>query len=100
MEGMRHFVQYHNVDSMGPLRRDPRGRRCGIATKKSVKHLLDDRVWLITGEGTPRGYSLCETFVVEDIDEKPGPRGNTAVADDGLAFKRPIPIDNKPWFKL
>lgn len=100
MEEMRHFVQYHNADSMGPYQRDPGGRRCGIVTNKSVKQLLGDFVWLITGDGTPKSYFLCEAFVVDDIDEKPGPLGNEAKAVHGRAFKRRIPIDKKPWFKL
>jgi hypothetical protein len=98
MEEMRHFVQYHNPDSMGPFQRRG-GRRCGIRTNKPVKQLRGDFVWLITGEGTPRMYSLCEAFVVEHIDEKPGPLGNEAKGH-GLAFKRPILIDKKPWFEL
>jgi len=93
---VRHFVQYHNPRKMGAY---VPGKSFGIATNKSVQTLLGDRVWLITQTGTPPRFSLCETFIVEEIDRKrTGPQRNLALSSKGDSFKKPVPIDSASWF--
>lgn len=75
------------------------GVRFGIVTDKRVDRLLGDRVWLITGEGTPRRYFLCETFIVDEINRVRGPQRNQALGSEGAAYKYPIRIDGYPWFQ-
>jgi hypothetical protein len=63
--GMKDYVVYHNPDKMGgPVTSLD---ACMILTKKSVKEkeIIGSRVWLITGEGTPRTYFLRSWFIVD-----------------------------------
>jgi hypothetical protein len=93
---MRHFVQYHNSANRGPYQRG----QFAIVTAKSVDSLLGDQVWLVTREGDPSRYCLCETFVVEKVDHDAtaGPQGNIVSARSGRSFDPPVPIDSADWF--
>jgi hypothetical protein len=93
---MRHFVQYHNADTRGRYRA---GKGFGIETNKAVDGLLGDRVWLVTGEGAPRRYFLCETFIVDGIDRNSGVQGNVAFGHGGAGFEHPASIDQFSWFE-
>ena len=61
---MAHFIQYHNPTIMGEFRSSD---TFGIVSNKGSGLREGDIVWLVTGEGKPHQYFLCETFVVEKI---------------------------------
>jgi hypothetical protein len=94
---MRHLVQYHNCDRRGAYWPT---RDFGIVTDKRVDSLIGERVWLILGQGKPRKYFRCSTFLVDEVGRR-GSRTlrNYARGKNGQDFLAPIPIDKKPWFK-
>jgi len=95
---MRHFIQYHNPMKRGPYVYYP-GQRFGIDTGKSVDSLRGDRIWLVTCDGSPPRYRLCETFVVDEIDHaRTGPRRNRAWGRTGKSLRSKVPIDSATWF--
>jgi len=60
---LKDYVVYHNpVKMKGPV---TGVNPCMIVTNKSVKEIIGSRVWLITGEGTPRTYFLRSWFIVD-----------------------------------
>jgi hypothetical protein len=63
---MAHFVQYHKPEKMGGafLRS---GRDFSIQTNKFGRVRDGDVVWLFTGVGRPRQYSLCQRFVASKV---------------------------------
>ena len=92
---MRHFVQYHNEEIMGPAERVG----FGILTKKTSLQ-KGDTVWLIVGRGKPRQYLLWEMFVVDKILPLSSKRFKFSVTGiDGLQIKPAIAIGNLPWFQ-
>ena len=96
----RHFVQYHNPDKMGaPYRFDG---EFSVYTNKPY-HLLASlpghRVWLIGGEGRPRRYFLCYSFIVDTIGAVDHPSFRWyARGDAGRLFDPRVTIDLDPWF--
>lgn len=91
------FIVYHNPDVMGPLADEPTFE---VFTNKSVaggKH--GDRVWLITGEGTPRKFLLACWFYIDEF--KSGDDlgfKNCVSGSDGEAFAPFIEIKQDEWF--
>lgn len=94
---MDHYVVYHNQEAMGFDAGDLDG--FGIITAKPVAKAFGGRVWVITGRGEPRRYSLVQTFVAEYAgphDEHPDL--NLVAASSGESFKPEIEIDGFDWF--
>ncbi len=93
---------YHNPERMGYKLSEsrPEKRIFAIVTNKSVANLLGDRIWVVTGEGTPRKYFLYETLVVDSINrDERNEFQNTASGLIGQVFSPMIRIDEQPWFK-
>ena len=65
IEPVDHFVQYHNVNERGPL--DTNEHPVFVTTAKRWPNLVGKRVWLISGEGTPKSCALCGSFVVKEV---------------------------------
>lgn len=97
---MRHFVQYHNPDRVGPLPAVPDD--LSVYTNKPfslVAALPGHTIWLIAGEGRPRTYSLCYAFVVDEIGESPHPYfAWYARGTEGRVFQPAPCLDHEPWF--
>ena len=94
---MAHFMQYHNLDSMGRFDASKKGHY--IVTNKNVTLELGDHVWLITGEGSPRKYSLCSWFVVDSVEPIRGGQFSEQVSGSvGINFGRFVRVDSLPWF--
>lgn len=93
---MRHFVQYHNPDEMGPYRH--RNKDFAIVTNKDFESIVGSTVWLVTRKGPrPYRYFLCSSFIVDEVER--GNRGrfkNRAVGSEGRDCD--IEIGNQPWF--
>jgi hypothetical protein len=96
---MRHFLVYHNPDAMGYSLNENSAEESdfSIITNKPVRTLLGDRIWLITGEGRPRRYYLCETFIVDAIDrDQESVYTNIAKGTEGQRFLPMIQLDDQP----
>lgn len=93
---MKHYVQYHNTDKQGGR---PAGGHDGFAifSSKSIRHLLGQRVWLISGEGDKKkSYYLEYTFIVDGVEEG---APNIAYGATGTRLDPPIPLTGLPWFE-
>lgn len=91
------FIVYHNPDVMGPLADEPSFE---VFTNKSVSAArVGDRVWLITGEGTPRNYSLACWFYVENFGSGEDVGFKHCVSgSEGRTFSPFEPISKQEWF--
>lgn len=92
------FIVYHNPDVMGPLADEPTFE---VFTNKSVSAArVGDRVWLITGEGTPRNYYLACWFYIENFGsgEEFGFK-HCVSGSEGRAFSPLEPIPQQEWFE-
>src|ERR1700676_25156 len=95
---MDHFVQYHNPDGMRGTYK-PAPKQFAIFTDKYFSTLQGATVWLVTGEGRPRQYSLCSTFEVDTIEHKKAGRFRFRVSGTvGRYFDPFIEIGALPWF--
>ncbi len=99
---MEHYVQYHNADVRGfsCFELSP-NEGFSIVTNKALAKtkLVGNRVWLIGGEGKPRRYYLCLTFIVEQVEEIKGEFQYLASGQKGQFFDPPIFLNDLPWFK-
>jgi hypothetical protein len=98
-----HFVQYHNSEALG--------YGCGqitgfdVWTSKPLKWLeervIGKRVWLLAGEGRPRRYYVCHTFVADEVVAAPSATGFAYVVSGEVGRRRfqDLRIDAEPWFR-
>jgi len=95
---MGHFVQYHKHEKMGgPF--VPSGTDYAVQTDKPWIQ-SGDVVWLLTGEGKPRQYFLCQRFVVNKVvSQVPGKFKYRVSGRKGKIFEPPIAITENPWFQ-
>jgi hypothetical protein len=94
---MRHFIAYHNTEKMG--RSLHQGEPLRLLTSKHVKHLLQNMVWFVTGEGSgARQYSLGSVFSVAEFGDAAEDGFKRFAAGPGHVFEPPIPIKEMPWF--
>ena len=94
---MINYIQYHNSELMGISPKDfDYSNGFGIRTKKTLKNVLNQRIWLIAGEGNPRKYYLVYWFIAEEINEENG--DNFIKGKNGFVFKEPILLNNYEWF--
>ncbi|ODT82154.1 MAG: hypothetical protein ABS69_05350 [Nitrosomonadales bacterium SCN 54-20] len=93
---MKHYVQYHNSDKRGG-RPSQSGDEFAIYANKSIRHLLGQRVWLISGEGAKKKTFYLEySFVVENVEVGSPSR---ATGRDGLCSKTRIKLSGLSWFE-
>ena len=94
---MHHYIAYHNARKMGrPLLDDEPLR---LLTRKPVRPLLDNTVWLITGEGTsPRRYALGSVFLVTEVGDTAEDGFTHYASGPGHVFRPPVPVTDTPWF--
>ena len=98
---MAHFVQYHNTDKMGYPCYSLSGNEFWVSTRKFVSDsLFGNHIWLIGGEGKPRSYSLCETFMVTGVDISENPDFRFRIwGDKGVRIRPAINITHYHWFR-
>ncbi len=91
---MKHYVQYHSIQRMGPPAPD-----LAIHTNKNVEGLVGHAVWLIVGEGQPRQYALAKVFVVSEAGSAQGGDFRYfARGSEGRCFDPPVALSPLPWF--
>ena len=95
---MTDFVVYHKPEVMGydAINVD----NLAIYTNKSSTSAVGGRVWLLTGEGSPRIYRLRSTFLVSEIvpSDKAGFKTKIIGKDGRLLDPMPA-LNSEPWFK-
>lgn len=93
---VRHYVQYHNSDIQGSHPRSS-GTGFSIFTRKNIRNLVGDRVWLISGRGQRRKQFFLEYTFTASAVEDGHPR--TVTGDDGIVFDPPLLLSGLPWFE-
>jgi len=97
---VRHFIQYHNPDRMGEA-------FCfrgwfAVFTNKShslVASLPEATVWLVGGDGRPRRYFLCYSFIVDQVGAADHPAFRWYVSgSSGTLYDPAVRIDGDCWF--
>jgi 5-methylcytosine-specific restriction enzyme A len=96
-EQMRDFVVYHNPDSMGQVVSE--GSGFSAVTDKNVGDIFGDRVWLLTGEGSPRKFYVRSYFTVDKLEPGSGQGFITRISGEtGEVFDPMIEIGTEDWF--
>lgn len=95
---MKHFVAYHNTEKMGrPLHESEPFR---LLTNKPVNHLLQQTVWIVTGEGDdPRRYSLGSVFPVTEVGDSIVDGFTRFATGSGHVFQPPVALNEQEWFR-
>ncbi|MBA3351214.1 MAG: hypothetical protein H0U23_02095 [Blastocatellia bacterium] len=94
---MNDFLAYHNPEKMGERAIDLEVH--AVLTKKEVPRIIGDRVWLVTGEGSPRKYYLCDWFIVDRIETIDDPYFRKRISGRAGNFIRPMRrLDEHEWF--
>jgi hypothetical protein len=96
-KNMKDYVVYHNPDSMGvPV---TGVNSLAIVTDKKVADVIGDRVWLLTGEGSPRAFSLRSYFIVDHVESGAGARFETRLSGTvGKVFDPMVAVGSEDWF--
>jgi len=94
---MRNFIAYHNPDAMGYPASEI--DTLSVMTNKAPSHAQGSRVWLITGEGRPRSFSLCGYFIVDAVEPSYDSRFQTCNRGNAGSLFDSMPcLDAEPWF--
>lgn len=101
---MDHYLGYHNAEEHGPFAHNGK-----FFTARSFRSetLLNDRIWVIEGRGTPRQYKIVSTgLITEVVIEKRPTQYRTSEREDGLtihftadAFDDPLQVTSLDWFQ-
>lgn len=98
----KNYVIYHNSDKM---RSSPteltQGSGFRIVTNKNPELAINNRIWLIAGEGSPRRFYLCYSFVADKL-RKSSRRSTfkyTLDGREGARLDAPILLNKLPWFR-
>ncbi len=94
---MADYVVYHNPDVMGYGALDVGD--LSIYTNKDPGNVAGSRVWLLTGEGSPRKFLLRATFLISEVRKSDRPEFKTRVLGKAGTLMHPMPVLNdEPWF--
>ena len=95
---MKNFLVYHNPDTMHePVTAVDAN---SIVTNKRVSAVEGSRVWLITGEGSPRTFFLRSYFLVDNVDVPKRSKFKTRISGHtGKVFDPMIPLGQEKWFE-
>ena len=94
---MNDFVVYHKPEKMGYGALDV--ERLGIYTSKPISGVAGARIWLLTGEDTPRAYRLRATFIISTVEPSDKAAFKTRISGKAGHFLDPMPVLNgEIWF--
>lgn len=96
---MNHYIQYHNCETNGNTASEEAAEsNLAIRTTKKAANVIGNRIWLIAGEGKPKRYYLCYTFIADQIECEDSM--NVISGAKGKKFTpEPIEISKQPWFR-
>ena len=101
---MKHFVVYHNKNSMG-YELKPSCHGTGFLTNKSLTFLrtvLDQQVWMITGingAGNQDQYHLVGFYITDEIKESSNHNFAYWIGGKKVTLlKKTIELNNFEWF--
>lgn len=95
---MKDFIVYHNPDSMGVDVKDVDA--LSIVSDKKVGDLYGSRVWLLTGQGSPRTFLLRSYFIVDHIERGAAAGFETKLSGkSGKIFDPMIELNAEEWFE-
>lgn len=96
---MADYVQYHNPDTRGPLRRPKAGAPYTFSTAKRANVRKGDTLWLITRVLGTSEFHLGQVFTVDTFGANPdGPMKFGGSGMNGTHFVPGIRLNDLAWF--
>ena len=98
---MKNYVSYHSAERMGYEYSDSGTNSFSLVTSKSIKNIEGNRVWTISGHGSPREYWLRDTWIADESGETEIDGGFSKYirGTDGYCFLPPVHLNAIPWFR-
>ena len=91
------YLVYHSPDSMGWTADEIED--FAIVTNKSTVDVIGDKIWLITGEGRPRKYSLVGWFIADSVGRSGDSAFGKRISGTQGTWFQPMPrFDGEEWF--
>lgn len=95
---MKHYLLYHKIEVMG-YSLDTVNDFVAFTNKKVSDEIIGNKLWLITGEGKPKVFSLKMYFILDDVKSGAEKDFKTKlIGIEGKILNPMIRIDNLPWF--
>ena len=92
------YVAYHSQDVMGSEVGD--GPPYGMLSRKPVRHLAGNTIWVIEGRGKKKQYFLKHRFHVDAVEEIDDEFFRFRYfGETGENFSPEIPLSTEAWFK-
>ena len=92
------YVAYHGQSVMGSELGD--GPPFGMRSRKPVRHLVGNTVWVVEGRGKKKQYFLKQRFHVDTVEEIVDEYFRFQyVGQTGDNFTPEIPLSSESWFK-
>lgn len=96
---MSEYIAYHNPSSMGyKASQIDTSEGFRILTNKTRHDLIGSRVWLVTGEGSLKEYSLVFNFIIDKVTENIDGFRYEISGKKGNLYKPSIPLTHYLWF--
>jgi hypothetical protein len=101
MTPLEEYVQYRHPERYASTCREVATGPFLVGTNKRLKNLLGRRLWVICGEGRPRQYWLCKSYIVAEIRRVDEADFRLHVlGSEGMRFQPPLLLNPLPWFPL
>jgi hypothetical protein len=98
ISNMLHYVQYHHPAQGADCTSVAAGEFL-VGTNKRTRNLLGQRLWVICGEGRPRHYWLCKSYLIDRVELADDPEFRLFLyGETGSRFQPPILLNDLPWF--
>lgn len=95
----RHYVFYLKLDGREDFEWPEDGEiEYGIHTNSAVGSVRDAQIWVISGRGEPKEFSLCYTFRAEAVQALADGKGHRILGYKGAPFDPPFSLNQEPWF--
>jgi hypothetical protein len=98
---MDEYVQYRHPERFPGSCQEVAAGDFLVGTNKRAKGLIGRRLWVICGEGRPRRYWLCKTYIIAELEPTTDSDFRLYVRGWwGLRFQPPFLLNPLPWFPL
>lgn len=95
---VKHYVFYTNADEKGDIEwPEDDDVEYGIHTKSAAKSAIGSYIWVISGRGAPKEFSLCYSFLAEKAEPLAEGKGNRISGEQGAHFDPPWRLNEEPW---
>jgi hypothetical protein len=94
---MKHYVVYHDADTMDHNRDEAAG--FVAITRKGMKNLVGETIWVIEGRDTPKRFHLTQRFIAERVEEDHHSAGLFVISGShGTRYLNEPELNELTWF--